>query len=67
MIRNARSTAIATKAYRNARSNVWPDVCQYGRSAALIETLVDVDLDYPKVREKKLEELAAAKRKLLSR
>ena len=36
-------------------------------AAAVIDTLVDLDLAYPKVGEEKLKELAAAKRKLLSK
>jgi hypothetical protein len=36
-------------------------------AAAVIETLADLDLEYPEVGENKLKELAAAKRKLLSK
>ena len=36
-------------------------------AAAVIETLASLDLAYPKVDEGKLKELAAAKRKLLSK
>ena len=36
-------------------------------AAAVIETLSDLDLEYPKVSEKKLQELAAAKQKLLKK
>ncbi|HEY4256959.1 MAG TPA: polyphosphate kinase 2 family protein [Candidatus Udaeobacter sp.] len=36
-------------------------------ASAVIETLVDLDLEYPKVGEDKLKELAAAKKKLLSK
>jgi heat shock protein HspQ len=36
-------------------------------AAAVIETLASLDLAYPKVDEAKLKELAAAKRKLLSK
>jgi MFS family permease len=35
--------------------------------AAVIETLADLDLEYPEVGENKLKELAAAKKKLLSK
>jgi hypothetical protein len=36
-------------------------------AAAVIETLDDLDLAYPKVGEDKLKELATAKKKLLSK
>jgi len=36
-------------------------------AAAVIEALADLDLAYPDVSEEKLKELAAAKRKLLSK
>jgi hypothetical protein len=36
-------------------------------AAAVIETLASLDLAYPKVDETKLKELAAAKKKLLSK
>ena len=36
-------------------------------AAAVIETLASLDLAYPKVDEEKLKELAAAKKKLLSK
>jgi hypothetical protein len=36
-------------------------------AAAVIETLDDLDLGYPEVGEDKLKELAAAKKKLLSK
>ena len=35
--------------------------------AAVMETLADLDLEYPEVGENKLKELAGAKKKLLSR
>ena len=35
--------------------------------AAVIEALADLDLEYPEVGKDKLKELAAAKRKLLSK
>ena len=35
--------------------------------AAVIDALVDLDLEYPEVGQDKLKELAAAKRKLLSK
>ena len=35
--------------------------------AAVIETLADLDLEYPEVGEDKLKELATAKKKLLSK
>jgi hypothetical protein len=36
-------------------------------AAAVIETLADLDLEYPEVCDDKLRELAAAKKKLLSK
>jgi polyphosphate kinase 2 PPK2 len=36
-------------------------------AAAVIETLADLDLKYPKVDEEKLKELATAKEKLLNK
>ena len=36
-------------------------------AAAVMETLADLDLEYPEVGEEKLKELAAAKKKLLSK
>jgi len=36
-------------------------------AAAVIETLADLDLAYPEVGEDKLKELAAARKKLLSK
>jgi hypothetical protein len=36
-------------------------------AAAVIETLASLDLAYPKVDEEKLKELAAAKKKLVSK
>ncbi len=36
-------------------------------AAAVVDTLADLDLEYPEVGEDKLEELATAKKKLLSK
>ena len=39
----------------------------FALGAAVIETLADLDLEYPEVSEDKLKELAAAKKKLLNK